>query len=197
MNQIRDYIEIVLWVAFQAIVLINLMGGAKLYWWDRRKILIIFQTGLATVMHAQISKLYRYDGFMGFDDHGIMFTNIIYSIAMILTFRYFYYQTQIKIIELLEYHDETLMNPRLHRSLGASLNFLRNLYFLSIVLVILDMYHHIIQYLDSSKIETTPYLAHTQSLLIESIFHILLIVYLSVLLRPRSNPGYNGLLIGA
>lgn len=102
-----------------------------------------------------------------------------------------------KIIELLEYPDETVMNPRLHRSLGASLNFLRQLYFLSIVLVVLDMYHHISKYLDSSKIETKPYLVHTQSILIESIFHILLIVYLSVLLRPRSNPGYNGLQIGA
>jgi hypothetical protein len=52
------------------------------------------------------------------------------------------------------------------------------------------------QYLGSSWIEPNPYLKHTESLFIENIIHIELIVYLSWLLRPRANPGFSGLLVG-
>jgi hypothetical protein len=49
---VRENIEIVIWVAFQTILIVNLMGGTSVSWMDRRKILILFQTGLATVMHG-------------------------------------------------------------------------------------------------------------------------------------------------
>jgi hypothetical protein len=52
LNCVRENIEIVLWVAFQTILIVNLMGGGSVSWMDRKKILVIFQTGLATVMHG-------------------------------------------------------------------------------------------------------------------------------------------------
>lgn len=48
----RENVELVIWVVFQAILIVNLMGGASISWMERKKILIIFQTGLATVMHG-------------------------------------------------------------------------------------------------------------------------------------------------
>ena len=52
LNSVRENVELVIWVVFQAILIVNLMGGASISWMDRKKILIIFQTGLATVMHG-------------------------------------------------------------------------------------------------------------------------------------------------
>jgi hypothetical protein len=106
------------------------MGG-RIQWMELKKVLIIFQLGLANVMHGQIGKLYRFDGDFGFDDHGIMFTNLIYSLSLIWIYRYFYKQTQFKIIDLIETLERTIWSPRLHQRLVKSLGFLR--YFLRII----------------------------------------------------------------
>ena len=82
----------VLGIMFQSVLILNLMGG-KIQWIELKKVFIMFQLGLATLMHGQIGKLYKFDGYFGFDDHGIMFTNMIYSLSLIWIYRFFYKQT--------------------------------------------------------------------------------------------------------
>jgi len=117
-----------------------MLGGE----WNRDfnvKILkIIGFISLATYLNCQIQETAEFDGKYGFDDLLTLLPSFIYAFFMLMGLRKFYIDQKVRINILWLDMQEILWDPLFNDRLRSCLAYLRNLYLLGLLILIINFY---------------------------------------------------------